>query len=122
MVSVRFFHIAGLALLSLGLSACAGVAVSSENAPAASVMVIGRVIVKFRDPAFDPTVGPYLAELSGEFNVTLVYVRPMSGGAHVLQVADANRHIDIDRVIEMMRKRDEVLYAERDRLMRAMEK
>lgn len=102
-------------LLALGASACTGVSVAEEARPAG-----GQIIVKFRDPAFDPARGDFLVKLSGDYGIKLIHVRPMSGGAHVLRVAGAHNAQEVERAVVMLRARVDVLYAEPDQPMRAL--
>lgn len=79
-----------------------------------------RVIVKFNDPTLDPARQDYLKELARDTGVTLVYIRPMSGGAHVLQVEDAMDAGHFQRIVDRLAKKPGVEYVEADRRMRPM--
>lgn len=79
-----------------------------------------QVIVKFHDPALDPTRQDYLQTLVLDIGVKLVYVRPMSGGAHVLRVEGAADVAEFRRVVNELASRSEVEYAEPDRLLQHM--
>ncbi len=104
------------------LSGCAtiGRPVVAESVPRADpprIKLVAQLIVKFRDPLFDPARQGYLKELARDTGVTFVYVRTMSGDAHVLRIENV---VDADhflRVVEGLAKRPEVEYAEPDRRM-----
>jgi hypothetical protein len=106
----------------MALSGCASTgmpaaAESVQRADPSRIKQMTQVIIKFRDPTLDPARQGYLKELTRDTGVTLVYVRPMSGGAHVLRiegVVDADHFL---RVVEGLAKRPEVEYAEPDRRM-----
>jgi hypothetical protein len=92
------------------------------RAPAASSAAGGpvsaQIIVKFRAADAAPAQADFLAGLSRDAGATLVYVRAMSGGAHVLRIensADAGR---VASVIERLSRRADVEYVEPDALMR----
>lgn len=108
------------------LSGCAstGMPAAAESVPRADppqIRQMTQVIVKFRDPALDPARQGYLKGLAHDIGgVTLAYVRPMSGGAHVLRVEGAVDAGDFQRIVDGLAKRPEVEYAEADRRMRPM--
>ena len=80
----------------------------------------GQIIIKFRDAGVDPSGPHFLSELSRDAGATLVYVRPMSGGAHVLRQGNPSDGAELDRIIERLGKRRDVEYVEPDRRMRHM--
>lgn len=81
---------------------------------------MSQVVIKFRDPTLDPAQQGYLNELSHDIGVTLVFVRPMSGGAYVLRVEEALDAEQFQRVVKALAKRAEVEYVEPDRRMHRM--
>ncbi len=102
-----------IVLVVLALSGCARVAASEPSA--APPVTSAQIIVAFRDPAFDPSRGGYLQKVSAETGVSLSYLRPMSGGAHVLQVAGGQDAKALGALLGKLAARAEVLYAEEDR-------
>lgn len=88
-------------LLALAITAISG-ATGASAATKGAGPVTDRIIVKFRDPPLDPARGDYLVALSGNLGVALVYVRPTSGGAHVLCVPDGTRSSDVGRIVQGM--------------------
>jgi hypothetical protein len=77
-----------------------------------------RLIIKFRDPAADPASAVVLNGLSRDAGLSLAYLRPLSGGAHVLRVlGETDRQVLIEGVRRLGLRRD-VEYVEFDRIMR----
>lgn len=112
-----------ISLLSAGLPGCARI----ENPPpdqaaAAGSLHTGRIIIRFRDPQPDLTRKTVLHSLSQDAGLFLVYVRPMSGGAHVLQAEDqSDRPVSPEALTQAVRRlaaRPDVEYVELDQRMR----
>ena len=109
----------------LTLMALLGCASTGKPAAADTVQQIdssragqmSQIIIKFRDPTHDPAQRGYLNELSRDIGVTLVFVRPMSGGAYVLRVEGALDADQFQHVVSDLAKRPEVEYVEPDRRM-----
>ena len=80
-----------------------------------------QLIIKWRDPDFDPSRPEYLKQLERDTGVVFQYVRPMSGGAHVLRAVGATEDSQRERLLDGLGKRPEVEYAEIDLRMRHME-
>lgn len=76
-----------------------------------------RVIVKFRGDR-DPNNAQYLGSLSAGLGVTLRYLRPLAGGAHLLQVVGLRDATHFTGLIIELNRRAEVEYAEADAPMR----
>lgn len=109
----------------LALSGCASTGMPAAAEPvqyvdSPRIRQMTQVIVKFRDPALDPSRQEYLRKLAHDTGVKLVYVRPMSGGAHVLRVEGAVDAEQYQRVVNGLATRPEVEYAEPDRLLHHM--
>ncbi|GMQ89996.1 MAG: hypothetical protein BMS9Abin10_0336 [Gammaproteobacteria bacterium] len=77
-----------------------------------------RIIVKFNPVVTDPSAPAYVAALSRDAGATLVYLRPMSGGAHVFVVEGISSADDLTAVIKRLGQRSDVIYVEADRIMR----
>lgn len=73
-----------------------------------------RFIIKFRDAKSDPARVEFMRGLSRDAGATLVYVRPLSGDAHVMRVERLLNAPDVAAVIERLSKRPDVEYAEPD--------
>jgi hypothetical protein len=56
-------------------------------------------------------------ELSRDAQTQIIYLRPMSGGAHVFRVMDISDNAQLTTVIQRLSKRPEILYVEQDRIM-----
>ena len=112
-----------LALLVLTGCASTGMPAVAEPARATDtprLKQISQVIVKFRDPALDPTRQGFLRTLVKDTGVKLVYVRPMSGGAHVLRIEGAVDLAQFQHIVNELATRAEIEYAEPDRLLQHM--
>ena len=88
--------------------------------PSARLGQPAQIIIKFRGDGPDPSQPHLLNDISRDAGVTLVYVRPMSGGAHVLRLENPSDGAALDRVIERLGGRRDVEYVEPDRSMRHM--
>ncbi len=87
---------------------------SEQSRPA---LASNRVIVKFRgDP--DPSNAQFLGRLSEGLGVTLRYLRPLAGGAHLLRVEGLRDAAQFAGFIAELNRRAEVEYAEADAPMR----
>lgn len=122
------FVIARSLMTVIVLSGCAstGMPAAAESVPRADspqIRQMAQVIVKFRDPALNPAQQDYLKGLARDMGVVaFVYVRPMSGGAHVLRVDAAVDGGHFQRIVDGLTKRPEVEYVEADRRMYPMSK
>lgn len=119
------FALARSVVAFAALSGCVGagtpaVAEPIQRAAPSPVTQQARVIVKFHDPALNPARQDFLKELARDTGVTLVYIRAMSGGAHVLQIEGPVDAGHFRRVVEGLAKKPGVEYAEADRRMRHM--
>ena len=79
-----------------------------------------QIIIKFRDSGADPSRSSLLEEIGRDSSARLVYVRPMSGGAHVLRLENPVDGAELDRIIGRIAKRQDVEYVEPDRPMQHM--
>jgi hypothetical protein len=90
---------------------------ASQPEASGQAQVVDRVIVKFRgDP--DPESAQFLGRLSEGLGATLRYLRPLAGGAHLLQVEGLRDAAHSAGLIAELNRRAEVEYAEADALMR----
>jgi hypothetical protein len=115
--SIGRLQVSGWIVLLL-LSSC--VLPVSGQLPAASLPgesrpapVSGRVIVKFRGD-LDPEDAQFLGRLSEGLGVTLRYLRPLAGGAYLLQVEGIRDGVHSAEFIAELNRRAEVEYAEAD--------
>lgn len=76
-----------------------------------------QLIIKFRNADFDPSRIAFVQELSRDAQTQMVYLRPMSGGAHVFRVMDIFDNAQLTTVIQRLSKRTEILYVEQDSIM-----
>ena len=77
-----------------------------------------QLIIKFRDSGNGPFRDDLVQELSRDAGAALIYVRPMSGGAHVFRLQKSSDADRLQEVIRRLGKRADVEYVEEDRIMR----
>lgn len=111
-VTKLYLWIAGV-LFILGLAGCAPLP-SSEATDSYSA----RIIVKFSTMDVNPADRSFVENLSHDAGVTLEYLRPMSGGAHVFEVRNLRDAAELQEVLRRLVKRPGVAYAEEDRMRR----
>jgi len=105
-----------------GCAATGGPAVA-DSTPAGGIPAIHsgmRLIIKWRDPAFDPSQRDYLESLRQQSGRALQYLRPMSGHAHVLYIEGVVDTEQVQGLINRLRSRPEIESVEVDRRMRHM--
>lgn len=73
-----------------------------------------QLIIKFRQPDLDPSREEVLTSLSRDAGVRLLYVRPMSGGAHVLRLEQPMDQKGVEAIIDRLSRRLDVEYVEID--------
>ena len=78
---------------------------------------MAQLIIKFRQADFDPSRIAYVQELSRDAQTQIIYLRPMSGGAHVFRIMDISDNVQLTSIIQRLSKRPEILYVEQDRIM-----
>jgi hypothetical protein len=98
-------------------SNCTGID-NIQPQPQAAQQKMTQLIIKFRSADFDPTQGDYLQKLSRDIKATLVYLRPMSGGAHVFRLGNVSATTQLATIIQQLSKRPDILYVEQDRIMK----
>ena len=105
-----------LLLLGLGQAALSG-CVASTN-PAAEIAPNNeRIIIKFAPRVSDPSAPIFVNQLARDAGVALVYVRAMSGGAHVFELKNISSQAMLDDTIKNLSKNAEIIYVEPDRKM-----
>jgi predicted glycosyltransferase len=90
---------------------------NGQTQPQGSSQKMVQLIIKFRKADFDPSQNNFVQKLSLETKTTIVYVRPMSGGAHVFRVMNITDDTQLKTIIQKLSKRPEILYVEQDRKM-----
>ncbi len=78
---------------------------------------MSQLMIKFRQADFDPSRIDYVQELSVAAQTPIIYLRPMSGGAHVFRIMDISDNSQLTEVIKRLSARPEILYVEPDRIM-----
>lgn len=107
--------LAGFWVISPG---CTGVGAETSLPNVVRQTQATQIILKFRDPKFDPHAGDYLSKLSTQIGVNIIYVRPMSGDAHVLRIEAAANTDVLRRAMSDLAARPEIEWAEQDRILR----
>jgi len=74
-----------------------------------------QIMVRFSPDVGAPEKAEFVAALSRDIGATLVYVRPMSGGAHVFRVEGLSGPDQLTHVLKMLRQRPDVIYAEQEK-------
>ena len=105
-----------LLLLGLGQAALSG-CVASANTAAEITPTSERIIIKFAPSVSDPSAPIFVNQLAQDAGVALVYVRAMSGGAHVFELQNIRSPGMLDEAIKKLSKNAEIIYAEPDRKM-----
>ena len=107
--------LAGMMILSLS-----GERLHAQARTDEAHMARAQLIVKFRSADANAADPGFLQQLSKAAGAGLTYVRPMSGGAHVLRLTDPVDASEIKRIVERLAKHPDVEYAELDRLLEHM--
>ena len=90
---------------------------NNKPQPPVARQKMAQLIIKFRKADFEPSRIAYVQELSRDAQTQMIYLRPMSGGAHVFRVMDISDNAQLTTVIQRLSKRPEILYVEQDRIM-----
>lgn len=90
---------------------------NNKPQPPAARQKMAQLIIKFRQADFDSSRIAYVQELSRDAQTQIIYLRPMSGGAHVFRIMDISDNAQLTAVIQRLSKRPEILYVEQDRIM-----
>jgi hypothetical protein len=118
-----FVRLIILSLISLIIAAACGPALNCgaannmQQQPSVGKQMPAQIIIKFRNDARDPSKPYFVRELALSAGATLVYVRPMSGRAHVFRVEDITGEGQLTEVIERLSKRPDVQCVEPDNLL-----
>ncbi|MEW6445747.1 MAG: S8 family serine peptidase [Pseudomonadota bacterium] len=91
---------------------------SERQVSGTSMDVSLRIILRFVDLRDEASVRAHLAELGQSVGQDLVYLRPMSGQAHVIQPAHTLDAMSFERLLERLKAIPGVEYAEPDRRLR----
>ena len=104
-------------IVSCGATSTGAAGGNTQAQPPVSRQKMAQIIIKFRQVDFDPSRINYVQELSGAAQTQIIYLRPMSGGAHVFRIIDASDNAKLTEVIKRLSARPEILYVEPDRIM-----
>jgi hypothetical protein len=103
--------------VTCGLTLNCATANDIQQQRAMEKMRTAQIIIKFRNDALDPSRPDFIEGLSRDASAKLVYVRPMSGGAHVFRVEDIADSVQLTEVVQRLSKRPDILYVEQDAMM-----
>lgn len=76
-----------------------------------------QLIIKFGNNDLELSSTAFMQGLSHDARAHLVYVRPMSGGAHVFRLADIADDVQLAAIIQRLSQRPDIVYVERDAIM-----
>jgi predicted glycosyltransferase len=110
LLSIMF--IVSCSLTSTGISGDNG-----QSQPQGSPQKMAQLIIKFRKADFDPSQNDFVQKLSDKAQTPIIYLRPMSGGAHVFRVMNIADDTQLKTIIQKLSKMPEILYVEQDRIM-----
>ncbi len=85
--------------------------------PLKQLLKSAQIIIKFRNHSLNPSRNDFVQGLSRDAKATLVYIRSMSGGAHVFRVENISDAVQLTEVIKRLSNRQDVLYVEQDTIM-----
>lgn len=78
---------------------------------------VAQVIIRFSPAVTNPAEPGFLKRLKQGCNVDLIYVRPMAVSAHILKIT-ASKEVDLETAIQCLSQRPDIIYVERDRILR----
>jgi hypothetical protein len=102
---------------------CAAAPASSAGKPGEEQLLAqntrtSRLIIKFRNSSPDAAKPEVAESLSATAGVRLVYVRAVSGGAHVFNLENTSGSALLAEIIMKLSARPDIMYVEEDRIMR----
>ncbi len=117
-----YVRLLGLVIGCAGFCACTGTETKAEPmvmepVPAPRAAAVNQLIVKFRVAEFDPSSADYLERLFQDTGVRLIYVRAMSGGAHVFRLDQPLDAARLKSVLDRLGKYPDIQYVDPDRRM-----
>ena len=90
---------------------------NTQPKPTKQLLKSAQIIIKFHNHSLDPSRNNFVQGLSRDAKATLVYIRSMSGGAHVFRVENISDAAQLAEVIKRLSNRRDVLYVEQDTIM-----
>ena len=77
-----------------------------------------QLIIKFSANVTKPARPELVKELSQEAGAPLVYIRPMSGGAHVFGISYPVNPAQMVALVRRLSARGDIVYVEQDQVLR----
>jgi hypothetical protein len=112
------FTVAALTLIACApLSGC----VAQTTTPAATGDLVGRVIVKFKDPGAPVKTAQMLADLERSCGVPVAYARALGAGAQLYELNGLRDQAALEQAVKNLAARPDVEFAEIDRLMKPLQ-
>jgi hypothetical protein len=99
--------------VTLSTSECNTTSNAKETGP-----FTAQIIIKFTEVIPDPSQPSFVKGLSQDAGISIRYVRPMSGGAHVFRVGESIGEKQLSQALQRLNKRNDIVYAEQDSMMR----
>lgn len=115
---MKYMHILLVAvLLAPVLTGCVGgeMTTSGRTSEAAVNVSTAQIMLKFRDGRDEQAARAALPALSRQAGLGMVYVRPMSGQAHVLRFPAEISSDQMEQALRRLRADPSIEYAEPDR-------
>jgi hypothetical protein len=111
----------GLVIMIL-IVGCATTSVSNSGnniqpQPSDTKPLSKQIIIKFRADGLDPSTPAFIEQLSRDAAAPLVYLRPMSGGAHVFGLKNIADTARMKEIVGRLKERPDILYVEKDAIL-----
>jgi hypothetical protein len=84
--------------------------------------LILQLIIKFRTDTPPPSAADFTDQLSIDAGARLIYLHPISGGAHVFGVKNISDPLQVEEIIRRLTKRSDILYVEQDRILQPLQR
>ena len=94
---------------------------AQQTAEVTQNQFVAQVIIRFAPDVTNPAAPAYLKRLKQDCNVDLIYLRPMAVSAHILKITAGNE-MEVDAALKCLSQRPDIIYAERDRILRPLGK
>ncbi len=91
---------------------------TASNAPGD---LVGRVIIKFKDPNANVQAAQTLADLEKTCGVRVTYARSLGAGAHLYELNGLRDQRALEQAVQRLASRADVQFAEIDRLMKPLQ-
>lgn len=116
---LRLIAACTLALWLPAMQGCAGAndKTHARTPDSTAAVVKVRIIIRFSDAIANPADVGYLDKLGRATGTRFVYVRAVSGGAHIVEAQLADQ-AQLAEVLRRLSQRPDIVYAQQDRIAR----